>query len=55
MLNMKKWTIVHFRLKTKSLEPSLLGAFLCIKLYNRGKRNCLVLSMFHKENPDYNR
>ena len=43
------------RLKTKSLEVKFLRAFLCVKSYNRGKKSCEVIPMFHKEKPDYNR
>ena len=42
-------------MKTKSLEDTFLRAFLFVKLYNRGKKSCEVLAMFHKEKPDYNR
>lgn len=44
-----------FRLKTKSLEDTFLRAFLFVKLYHRGKKSCEVLTMFHKEKPDYHR
>ena len=37
-------------MKTKSLEDTFLRAFLFVKLYNRGKKSCEVLAMFHKEN-----
>ena len=42
-------------MKTKSLEDTFLRAFLFVKLYNRGKKSCEVLAMFHKEKPDYHR
>ena len=54
LINQKKGAEL-LRLKTKSLEPKFLRAFLFVKSYNRGKKSCEVFPMFHKEKPDYNR